>query len=206
MIETRAWKKIGGLIVEDMCRLCGEQKETVQHPLSGCKKLAGADYLRRHDNTLRVLAVTWASESGLLPENVKWYIEKWERGKVSENNVKKLYWDWEHRMRISCTARRPDLTLEDTEKKMILLVDMACPNEKNKDEKREEKMRKYLQLCFEFRERRQGYMVKFVPVIIRCLGGGIKQLENYVRKIFGNEKQITPKSTIWTVEQLRIIF
>jgi len=192
MIETRAWKKIGGLIVEDMCRLCGEQRETVQHPLSGCKKLAGADYLRRHDNTLRVLAVTWASESGLLPENVKWYREKWERGQVLENNGKKLFWDWEHRMRNSCTARGPDLTLEDTEKKMILLVDMACPNEKNKDEKREEKMCKYQQLCFELREHRQGYSVEFVPVIIRCLGGGIKQLENDVRKIFENEKQITP--------------
>ena len=40
MIETRAWKKIRGLIAEDMCRLCGELRETVQHLLSGCKKLA----------------------------------------------------------------------------------------------------------------------------------------------------------------------
>ena len=120
MIETRAWKIIRGLIAEDMCRLCGEQRETVQHLLSGCKKLAGTECLRRHDNTLKVLAVKWASESGLLPENVKWYRDKCERGKVLENNGKKLYWDWEHRMRNSCTVRRPDLTLEDTEKKMIL--------------------------------------------------------------------------------------
>ena len=77
-------------------------------------------------------------------------------------------------MRNSCIARRPDLTLEDTEKKMILLVDMAWPNEKNKDEKREEKMRIYQQLCFELRERRQGYTVMYVPVIIGCLGVGIK--------------------------------
>ena len=111
-------------------------------------------------------------------------------------------------MRNSCTARRPDLTLEDTEKKLILLVDMACPNEKNKDEKREEKIRKYQQLCFELRERRQGYTVKFVPVIIACLGGGIKQLENDVRKIFGNEKQITPtvgemeKTVLWESESI----
>ena len=68
MIETRAWKKIGGLIAEGMCRLCGEQRETMQHLLSGCKKLAGTEYRRRHDNTLKVLAAKWASESGLLPE------------------------------------------------------------------------------------------------------------------------------------------
>ena len=182
----------------------------MQHLLSGCKKLAGTEYRRRHDNTLKVLAVKWASERGLLPEkrNLKWYREKWERGKVLENNGKKLYWDWEHRMRNSCTARRPDLTLEDTEKKMILLVDMACSNEKNKDWKREEKMCKYQQLFFELRERRQGYMVKFVPVNIGCLGGGIKQLENDIRKIFGNEKQITlrvremQKTVLWESESI----
>ena len=136
------------------------------------------------------MTAKWASENRLLPENVKWYREKWERRKVLENNGKKLYWDWEHWMWNSCTARKPDLTLEDSEKKMILLVDMACPNEKNKDDKREEKMHKCQQLCFELRERRQGYTVKFVPVIIGWLGGGEKQLENDVRNIFVNEKKL----------------
>ena len=31
----------------------------MQHLLSGCKKLAGTEYLRRHDNTLKALAVKW---------------------------------------------------------------------------------------------------------------------------------------------------
>ena len=35
-------------------------------------------------------------------------------------------------MRTNGIARRPDLTLEDTSKKTILLTDMACPNEYNK--------------------------------------------------------------------------
>ena len=56
MTEKQAWKKIRGLIAEDMCRLCGEQRETVQHLLSGCKKLAGTKYVNIHDNTLEVLA------------------------------------------------------------------------------------------------------------------------------------------------------
>ena len=33
-----------------------------------------------------------------------------------------------------------DLTLEDKDKKMILLIDMACPNEANKEGKRDEKI------------------------------------------------------------------
>ena len=86
MVETRAWKKIRGLVECDKCRLCGEHRETVHHLLSGCKKLAGTEYVKRHNNTLKVLAVKWATE-------------------------KKLFWDWAHPMRTDGIACRPDLTL-----------------------------------------------------------------------------------------------
>ena len=89
-----------------------------------------------------------------------------------ENDGEKLYWDWEHQIRTNCIARRPDLTLEDIAKKTILLIDTACPNESNKEAKREEEMRKYQQLCFELRERPGGYMVIVIPTVnfaLTCL-------------------------------------
>ena len=89
-----------------------------------------------------MLAVKWAIENGLLPEEMKWYAVNWEQGKVIENDGKKLYWDWEHRMRTNCIVRRPDLILEDKVKKTILLIDMACLNESNK-EKRSESINSY---------------------------------------------------------------
>ena len=89
MIETKAWKKMRGLVDQDNCRLCGECKETVQHLLAGCKKLAGSEYVRRHDNALKVLAVQWAIDNGMLSEGTKWYTERWEKGKVIESNGKK---------------------------------------------------------------------------------------------------------------------
>ena len=96
MIETKAWKKIRGLVDDDSCQLCGEHRETVQHLLSGCKKLAGMEYLKRHDNALKVLAVKWAIKNGMLPEDTKWYTVKWQQGTVLERNGQKLFWDWEH--------------------------------------------------------------------------------------------------------------
>ena len=48
------------------------------------QKSARQEYMKRHDNTLKILAIKWAREHGLLPENVKWYREKWERGKILE--------------------------------------------------------------------------------------------------------------------------
>ena len=71
MIETKAWKKMKGLTDQDKCRLCGECKETVQHLLAGRKKLAGSEYVKTHDNALKVLVVQWAITNGLLPEGTK---------------------------------------------------------------------------------------------------------------------------------------
>ena len=88
------------------------------------------------DNALKALAVKWVMENELIPEGTRWYAEKWEKRKVIENGGKKLKWDWEQIMRTACKATRPDLTLEDNDTKIILLVDMACPNEANRNVKR----------------------------------------------------------------------
>ena len=91
MIETKAWKNTRGLVDVDKCRLCGEHRETVQHLQSRCKKLAGSENAKRHDNTLKVLAVKWAIENELLPEETEWYAVNWERRKVIENDGKKFF-------------------------------------------------------------------------------------------------------------------
>ena len=133
-----------------------------------------------------MLAVKWAVENGLLPENTKLYTTNRECGKMIEKYGKKLFWFWEHPMRTVCIARRPDLTLEDTSKITMLLIDMACPNEYKKVVIGDEKFGKYHQLCFEFREQREDYMLKVISMIIGCPGRGIKELRERVSDKFSN--------------------
>ncbi len=71
------------------------------------------------------MAVAWANEYELVGEDVIWYKEWWERGTVIENNKGKLVWDFEFHLRKTTTARRPDLILEDKEKKKIWICDLA---------------------------------------------------------------------------------
>ena len=86
-------------------------------------------------------------------------------------------------MKADGISRRPDITLEDTWKKTILLIDMTCPRENNKIEKRDKKTGKCNRLCFELWEWRECYTVKVVPTIIGCIGGGMKELKESIRKI-----------------------
>ena len=89
-----------------------------------------------------------------------------------------------HPMITDCIACRPNLTLEDTWKKTLLLIDMACPNQNNKIAKWDEKIGKHNRLCFELQERREGYTVKVISVITGSLGGGMKELTESIRQIF----------------------
>ena len=88
------------------------------NPLSESKKLVRTEHVKCN-NTSKVLAVKWAVKSGILPKYTKWYTSNWEHRKVIEKDGKKLFWDWEHPMRMDCIAHRPGLRLEDTSKKMI---------------------------------------------------------------------------------------
>ena len=56
---------------------------------------------------------------------------------------KQLFWDYEHPKRMDCFEGRLDLPVEDTSKKAILGIDMACPNEQNRVAKWDEKIGKY---------------------------------------------------------------
>ena len=86
------------LITINICRLCGEQKETLQHLLSGCKKLALSEYVRRRDNALKIMAVKWEKKEGLLSEKTRCYNAKWEKRHAIEKDGKKMLWDSEHKM------------------------------------------------------------------------------------------------------------
>ena len=58
-------------------------------------------------------------EYHLVKKEVKWYKERWTRGHVLENARAKLLWDFEFNLQKTTAARRPDLILEDKEKKYI---------------------------------------------------------------------------------------
>ena len=99
-----------------------------------------------------------------------------------ENDKAKLVWDFEFHLRKSTTARRPDLILELKIDKKIWICDMMFPQQNNFGAKRAEKTTKYRQIAFETRERRPGYKVYIVPIVVRALGGGIKALRFDLKK------------------------
>ena len=117
-----------------------------------------------------------------------WYQEKWNRGHVLEKSQTKLVWDFEFNFQKATTPRRPDLMLEENQTETVRIWDLACPQDNNIENKRLEKRTNYKQLGFEIRERerRPGYKLKVVLLVISAFGGAIKgilkELENMFEK------------------------
>ena len=160
----------------------------VEHLVAGCTKLAKSEYLTRHNRALMFLAVVWAKQQELVVQEAIWYKQRWDRGTVLDNDKAKLVWDFELQLRKTTTERRPDLILELKTDKKIWICDMACPQRNNIGAKRTEKLTKYRQLAFETRERRPGYEIYVIPVVVGALGCGIKVLKVDLMKIFNNNK------------------
>ena len=74
--------------------------------------------------------------------------------------------------------------MEDKERNKIWICDIACPQQANIAAKRNEKVTKYRQLAFELRERRPGYDIAIIPVVISALGGGMKEVLRDVERVF----------------------
>ena len=138
--------------------------------------LASSEYLARHNKALVVLALAWTKEQNLLDQNVKWYQEKWNRRHVLENSQTKLIWDFDFNLRKTTTSKRPDLMLEEKQTKNVWICNMVCTQKKNTENKRLEKGTHYRQLAFKIRERRPGFNVKVVPLVISAFGRGIKEV------------------------------
>ena len=114
---------------------------------------------------------------------------------ILENDKAKLVWDFVFNLRKTETVRRPDLILETKYKKKIWICDMACPMQKNIDMKWRYKFTRYRQLAFEMRERRPGYTVTIVSVIIGTLGGGMKKTINDLTKLLTKQEARTGSKT-----------
>ena len=133
------------------------------------------------------MAVAWAKEYELVGGDVVWYKERSEGETVLENEKGKLVWDFEFHLRKTTTTRRPDLTLQDKTKKKIWICDMACPQQRNIEAKKLEKLTKYRQLAYEFREKHPEYEIMVVSLITGALVGSIRQIMVDMENIFENK-------------------
>ena len=99
-----------------VCRLCKKADESIDHVVSGCRKLAQKEYKKRHDNLRKI--VNWNLARKLNFEaGDKWYEREPESFLESEDY--KILWDFSIHTDHVTEAWRPDLVVDDKKRRTL---------------------------------------------------------------------------------------
>jgi hypothetical protein len=94
---------------EDVCRRCGQARETIEHMLNGCQSLASSEYTNQHNDIAKIIHQKLALKYGLLKEKVPYY--KCTPDTVLESDTHKLLWDRTILTDRTIPYNRPDIVL-----------------------------------------------------------------------------------------------
>ena len=119
--------------------MCHQANERVSHIVSGCAKLAQAEYKRKHDNVARAVHWDLAGKCGFQRDD-RWF--EHVPDSVLENDNYKLMWDCNIQTDHDIKARRPDLVVVNKREQTCQFIDVAIPVDTAVREKEEEKIEK----------------------------------------------------------------
>ena len=188
---------------DDLCRICKNQKETIDHIIAGCTIIAPTEYLERHNKIARYIHWNICKEAGI-KVCTKWYEHVPQP--VMETKEKTILWDFSIHTDRTIKANRPDLIIKEKTSKKCLLIDVAVPADKNVTIKEFEKRSKYKDLEIEI-QRMWHMETEVLPVVIGALGVTTKDLKESLGKLPGkiSAKEIQKIALMGTAHILRKI-
>ena len=163
------------------CRKCGQFPERVSHILSGCSKLAGSEYRKRHDRM--GLRVYWelCKRLGMKCSDA-WYKEIPDKVRVSKCGDYEIWWDRTVETPKKLEANRPDLVIVDRINSNWKIIDFSVPNDKNVEAKEKEKVEKYTPLAYEIRKM-EKVKTEVIPLVIGALGAVSENLAKHLSSL-----------------------
>lgn len=162
------------------CRMGREQSETVWHISSGCKLHAYGLYKRRHDEVAKVVY-----------DYIARYLMKVAPPRKPTPTIKtadqELLYDFLHQTTEQMTARKPDLTYIDHNKKLVVIVEFTVPADAAMRERYEEKKAKYDPLRLDLAKQHPTYRIRLVVVVVGVTGTILPRLLKELALIEGFE-------------------
>ncbi|XP_045769747.1 uncharacterized protein LOC123870465 [Maniola jurtina] len=164
--------------VDGKCRLCATKDETTQHIISGCEKLAGTYYVKRHNNLVQYVYWCLAKKHNFEVSNL-WWKEILTQPQVIENATAKILWEMPVQTDVTVTHNRPDLIYIDKNKNRTFLIDITVPSDYNIGPKEIEKLSKYHLLKTEV-SRLWDTQATVIPIVIGATGVVARSIKKYI--------------------------
>ena len=185
IINTKNFRKYiikDPTVINDKCRRCHTQSETIQHITGACANLTQTDYTHRHNQLVNIIHQSLANKHNLIQDtNIPYY--KYTPKTILENTSHKIYYDRAILTDKTIPYNRPDITLQDKTNKIVYLIDVAVPNTHNIQKTIVEKINKYADLKEEITRIWKQDKVYVVPIVISTTGVIPKTIHHYLKII-----------------------
>ena len=120
--------------------MCRKVDESIDHIVSGCRKLTQKEYKRRHDKLRKIVHCKLAKKCNFEAGD-KWY--EHEPESVLENEDYKILWDFSIQTDHVIEARRPGLVVADKKDRSCKIITFAVPEDSRTEEEENDKIEKY---------------------------------------------------------------
>ncbi|XP_062530455.1 uncharacterized protein LOC134200814 [Bombyx mori] len=170
--------------VDGRCRLCCIKDETTQHIVSGCEKLAGTYYTKRHNNIVQYVFWSLAKKHTFQVSDL-WWREHLTQPQVRENEGAKIMWEIAVQTDVTIVHNRPDIIYINKTDNKTYLIDVTVPSDYNIGAKEIEKLSKYHALKTEITRLWKTH-TEIVPIVIGATGVIAKSLQKYLDKLDAN--------------------
>ena len=176
-VKAKIERRVGA---DPRCRMCKASDETVTHILSQCSKLAGSDYMVRHNRVASI--IHWGLCKRYNFEcSPDWYAHQCQRVLDGDNGVR-ILWDFSLLTDHYVECRRPDIVVVDKPGRKALVIDIAIPGDSRVEQKEIEKREKYVFLAQEL-QRMWNVSVRVIPIVVGSLGVIPRDLEKWLKSL-----------------------
>jgi hypothetical protein len=182
VIPTRNYKKyILNPNIDEMCRRCGKESETIQQITAACEQLAPTLYVKRHDGLAKVIHQKVADAADLIEDKSPYY--KYTPASVLENDNFKLYWNRSILTNKTILFNRPDITFMNKKTKNTFQIDIAVPNTHNIAKTITDKQNKYQELANDICAMWKQNTAQVIPIVISSTGVIPKSLSQSLKRL-----------------------
>ncbi|KAF7676620.1 hypothetical protein TCON_2670, partial [Astathelohania contejeani] len=161
------------------CQHCGKAKKSIDHLATGCDRMLGHDYTRRHNKVLRCIHLLLANKYGFKKSKK---LRSYSVQKVMENERAEIRVDTRIRTNILIKNNRPDIFIYDKKENEIILVEIGITSQDNLQIVETEKKRKY-----DFLANELGLLykakTKIIPYVMTWDGVVTKYHRNYLKEL-----------------------
>ncbi|KAL1446767.1 hypothetical protein WDU94_003646 [Cyamophila willieti] len=196
VIKTRNYIKhiIKRNIPSDLCRLCNQTTESIQHLIAGCSILAPKEYTNRHDLVGNIIHQELMKKTtpGTTQRQIPHYLYKPDT--VVENDEWKIYWNLAVITEHNIINNRPDLVLFDKEARSASIIDVTVPLDENLQKAYSTKLTKYEDLKQQLKHMYDLTSVNILPIVISANGLVHKRTAENIKKLgIKHERKIIAK-------------